>query len=60
MMSGNAKTTRNFDLITQYGDNAAGWETCAAQGCRMVFTNKIEDMCRYIAEKKQPQTIPNS
>lgn len=60
MMSGNAKTKRNFDLITQYGDNAAGWETCAAQGCRMVFTNKIEDMCRYIAEKKQPQTIPNS
>ena len=59
-LSGTAKAKRDFALVEKYGDNAGGWEKCVADGRRMVFTNKTEDMCRYIAEKKQPQTIPNS
>ena len=59
-LPGSAKAKRDFDLVEQYGDNPTGWEKSAAEGRRMVFTNKTEDMCRYIAEKKQPQPIPNS
>lgn len=57
---GTAKAKRDFSLITEYGDNSTGWEKSVTAGRRMVFTNKIEDMTRYIAAQKQPQTIPNT
>lgn len=45
---------RKFDLIAQYGDNSAGWTQQYDTGYKMVFTDKIYDLCRYIAQNQEP------
>ena len=45
---------RNFDLIAQYGDNEEGWIKQYESGCKMVFTDKIYDLCYYIAQSQEP------
>ena len=58
--SGNSIVKRRFALLEQNGDSAAGWEACYAQGFHMVYSDKTEDLCRYIAGTYQPLQIPNS
>lgn len=45
---------RKFELIEQYGDHSVGWMQQYDSGYKMVFTDKIYDLCRYIAQNQEP------
>ena len=53
-LPGHGLRKRNFDLISKYGDNAEGWIKQYDSGCKMVFTDKIYDLCRYLAQNQEP------
>ena len=45
---------RKFELIAQYGDSSEGWIKQYDTGYKMIFTDKIYDLCRYIAQNQEP------
>ena len=50
---------RKFELIAMYGDHIDGWNKQYSLGYKMVFTDKIYDLCRYVAENQAPITQPS-
>ena len=48
---------RDFGLLTTDTDNIAGWNNQYALGKKMVVTNKIYDVCKYISANQEPITI---
>jgi hypothetical protein len=52
-LSGHGLRKRKFELIAEYGDNAAGWTQQYEAGYKMVFTDKIYDLCRYVAQNQE-------
>ncbi len=55
-LPGHTLRRRKYDLVDQYGDTAAGWVKQYEAGYKMVFTNKIYDLCRYVAQNQAPTT----
>lgn len=55
--SGHALRNRDFNLLTTDTDNIAGWNNQYSLGKKMVVTNKIYDVCKYIAANQEPISI---
>ena len=53
-LPGHALRRRKYDLVDQYGDTAEGWCKQYDAGYKMVFTNKIYDLSRYLAQNQEP------
>ncbi len=47
-----------FDTLNTNTDDPAGWKKSWDQGYRMTVTNRIYDLCRYIAENQKPFGVP--
>lgn len=56
--SAHALRRRDFGLLTTDTDNIAGWNNQYSLGKKMVVTNKIYDVCRYIAANQGPISVP--
>ena len=54
---GSRRRARNFDYIAKYGDDLSAWNHHVEDGYNMVFTNKIYDLCRYVAANCGPFEI---
>ncbi len=56
--NGHSIRTAKFQLLAKYGDHPSGWKATWNDGYKTVFTDKIEDFCRFSAAKQKPIPIP--
>ncbi|MBR6709752.1 MAG: glycerophosphodiester phosphodiesterase family protein, partial [Clostridia bacterium] len=51
---GNKLRSSSYSKVGRYGDDPEGWKMQFTTGSKMVFTNRVYDLCRYIAENQAP------
>jgi len=56
--SNHAMRKYDSELISKYGDHIEGWQKQYSAGQKTVFTNKIYDFSKYIAENGEPFKLP--
>jgi len=56
--SGRSLRKSKFDMLAKHGDHPDGWAATWNEGYKTVYTDKIEDFCRFSAAKQKPIPLP--